>query len=70
MTQFRDTATEGRLNMNWKEAEEWLYEIREAYIETGFAGSFALTLTINPLVKRFEDGERTQELFDEIMELG
>ena len=34
-----------------------------------WTGTFALSVTINPLVKRFESGERTEELYDEIMEL-
>jgi hypothetical protein len=52
--------------MNWKEAEKYLYEIAKAYKEIGWTGNFALSFTINPLIKRFEDGERTEELFDDI----
>lgn len=52
--------------MDWKEAETYLYEIATAYKEIGWTGSFALATTINPLIKRFESGERTEELFDDI----
>lgn len=55
--------------MNWEEAEKWLYEIQSMYQQIGFVGVFALGATINPLVKRYESGERTQELHDEIMAL-
>jgi len=52
--------------MNWEKAKNYLYEIKREYENIGFAGVFGLSVTINPLVKRFEDGERTQELYDEI----
>lgn len=55
--------------MDWNEVEEHLYSVKNAYESIGFAGSFALGLTINPLVKRFEQGERTEKLHDEIMAL-
>ena len=53
--------------MNWEEAEKYLYDMKMAYEEIGFVGSFGLSMTINPLVKRFESGERTTELYEEIM---
>jgi hypothetical protein len=53
----------------WNEAEKHLYEMKKAYEEIGFVGSFGLSLVINPAVKRFESGERTQDLFDEIMNI-
>lgn len=56
--------------LNWQKAEEHLYEMKKAYEEIGWTGSFALSLTINPLVKRFENGEQTLSLFDEIMSIG
>lgn len=55
--------------MNWEKAELWLKEIEQMYAEVGTAGYFALTLTIRPLRDRFNKGERTSELYDEIMEL-
>lgn len=56
--------------MNWQEAEDYLYEMETAYKEIGFSGVFGLTFTINPIINRFEKGERTQELYDEIMNIG
>lgn len=55
-----------RDEMDWKETEVYLYEMKKAYEEIGWTGSFALNLTINPIVKRFESGERTKELHEEI----
>lgn len=55
--------------MNWEEAKEYLYEMEKAYKEIGFTGAFGLTLTINPLISRFEKGERTQDLYDAIMSI-
>lgn len=55
--------------MNWNEAEKYLYTMKQAYGEIGFAGTFGLSLTINPLVKRFESGERTEQLYEDIMSI-
>lgn len=52
--------------MNWKEAEEYLKECEAAYASIGRAGMLALTITIAPLRDRYNEGERTQELYDEI----
>jgi hypothetical protein len=53
--------------MDWEEAEKYLKVCEAAYTEIGSVGVFALRFTINPLRDRFNKGERTQELFDEIM---
>ncbi len=55
--------------MDWEEAKKYLYFIKKEYEAIGWSGSFGLTITINPLVARYELGERTQELYDEIMEM-
>jgi hypothetical protein len=55
--------------MDWKKAALWLKEIEQMYTEIGSSGYFALTLIIRPLRDRFNKGERTQELYDETMEL-
>jgi len=55
--------------LDWKKAEEHLYNIQKLYKSIGWTGTFALSITINPLVKRFESGERTEELYEEIMSL-
>ena len=55
--------------MNWENAENHLKDIRQIYTEIGITGLPALQITINPLLIRFESGERTEELYDQIMEL-
>jgi hypothetical protein len=55
--------------MNWETAENHLKEIRKAYVEIGAAGTFAIVAVLNPLLERFEEGERTEELHQEIMDL-
>ncbi len=53
--------------MDWNRAEEYLKECEQAYTEIGSAGYFALNTFIKPMRDRFNKGERTQELYDEIM---
>lgn len=53
--------------MDWEKAYEHLQEVRVNYVEIGAAGVLALTLTLNPLVVRYEKGERTQELYDAML---
>ena len=54
---------------NWDEAEKHLNDIRQIYTGIGMSGVPALRMTIDPLFVRFSTGERTQELYDEIMNL-
>jgi len=54
----------------WADAERHLDEVVEAYESIPTAsGMPGLVLIINPIRKRFKAGERTAELYDEIMEL-
>jgi hypothetical protein len=55
--------------MNWEEAEQYLKDIEQRYAEIGSAGYLALIMVIRPLRDRFNKGERSEELFEEIMEL-
>jgi hypothetical protein len=55
--------------VGWDIVEKYLSEIEKAYTEIGTAGYFALNLTIRPLRDRFNKGERTDELYEEIMSL-
>ncbi len=55
--------------MDWEEAQKYLEACEKAYSGIGSAGYFALTAVIRPLRDRFNGGERTQELHDEIMEI-
>lgn len=54
-------------NTNWKEAQEHLDFLITEYRNIGFAGSFGLKLTLLPLKERLDSGERTRELYEEIM---
>jgi hypothetical protein len=54
---------------NWDKAYNHLQEIRKDYTEIGASGVFALTLTLNPLLIRYAKGERTEELYREMMEV-
>lgn len=53
----------------WMEAESHLKEIRMRYTEIGRAGMLALRMSIDPLLVRFENGERTDELHAAMMAL-
>lgn len=55
--------------MDWNKAEKYLKEMIEEYNNIELAGYFALTLSIYPLKKRFDNGKRAQKLYDEIMEI-
>ena len=55
--------------MNWDEAYQHISEIREVYTKIGISGMFALNHTINPLYIRYSKGERTEVLYDAIMDL-
>ncbi len=54
--------------MNWENAEEYLKTCEQEYAAIGSIGMFAL-LGIAPLRDRFNRGERTQELYDAIMDI-
>ncbi|OPY64105.1 MAG: hypothetical protein A4E56_00159 [Pelotomaculum sp. PtaU1.Bin065] len=53
--------------LDWEKAEEYLKTCEVVYTEIGSMGYFALTFVIRPLRDRFNGGERTVELWDEIM---
>lgn len=55
--------------MDWEKAENYLIECEKAYTQIGAAGLFALSFVIAPCRDRFNKGERTQDLYDEIMEI-
>ncbi len=50
----------------WRKAYDYLQEVRTMYVEIGAAGLLALSITLNPLVVRYENGERTQGLYREM----
>lgn len=51
----------------WTKAKEHLDFYRQVYTDIGSAGILGLRLTFDPLVIRFENGERTPELYDEML---
>ena len=53
---------------DWERAEKYLNDLIQGYEEIGPCGMFVLILTLYPLRQRYEQGERTQELYDAIME--
>ena len=53
--------------LDWENAEKHLKGCEQMYKEIGSSGQFALNIIIIPLINRFNDNERTVELYDEIM---
>jgi len=53
----------------WQEAEEYLRKCRAVYASIGIAGMPCMQLVLNPLLIRLESGERSEDLYREIMEL-
>jgi hypothetical protein len=54
------------MNLDWEKAEDYLKEVEQAYAETGSAGAFAVSFVVRPVRDRFNKGERSQDLYDEI----
>ena len=52
----------------WEEAEKHLNLFIAEYASIGFPGTFGLQGILVPLKKRFDSGERTRKLYEEIME--
>lgn len=55
--------------MDWVKADRHLQFMIGLYQELGMPGVFGLVTVLRPLEERFLDGERTRELYDEIMAL-
>ena len=49
---------------DFRAAWDHLQEVRQQYVAIGAAGVLGLTLSLNPLVVRYEKGERTTELLE------
>ena len=60
--------TDGGEKMNWEAAISWLDDLMASYQEIGWPGTFGLAM-MRPLKRRVDKGERTRELYDEIMAL-
>lgn len=55
--------------MDFEKAREHLEACEKAYTEGGTPGYFVLSHVVRPLRDRLNDGERTQELYAEIMDI-
>lgn len=53
--------------IDWTEAEAHLDRCERAYAQIGSEGYFALIHVIRPVRDRFNKGERTDDLYAEIM---
>lgn len=58
---------ENEKNINWEEAENYLNSLIAEYVLIGLSGKLGLELTLLPLKRRINSGERTDELYTEIM---
>ena len=54
---------------DWTEAIAYLELAEKLYTEIGSVGYLALTITIRPLRDRYNKGERSQELLEEILDI-
>ena len=55
--------------LDWEKALKHLERCEKAYAEIGSSGYFALNAVIRPLRDRYNKGERSQELYNAIMEI-
>jgi len=53
--------------MNWEEVRNYLNTLIAEYVALGPCGRFGLIATLLPLKCRLDSGERTEELYGEIM---
>jgi len=54
-------------DLEWANAEVHLQRCESAYEDIGTVGMFVRVLELQPQRYRFENGERTKELYDRIM---
>ena len=55
--------------MDWQKAEEHLEACEQAYGRNGTGTTFAMVAVVSPCRRRLERGERTQDLYREIMSI-
>ena len=56
--------------MDWERAENHLNMLIAEYSAIGGTGQIGLQITLLPLKRRFDAGERTDKLYEEIMQCG
>lgn len=54
--------------LDWDRAIQYLDTLIEEYSALGFAGCFGLYFVLLPLRERYEEGERSELLYREIMD--
>lgn len=50
----------------WESVKQHFDEVRQRYFDIGAAGVPALAITLNPLLVRYEFGERSDGLYEEM----
>ena len=55
--------------LDWDKAEQHLKMCEQMYAQIGSQGYFALNNIVRPLRDRFNRGERTVDLYEEIMNI-
>lgn len=53
----------------WKEAFNYMNAVISEYAAIGPSGMFAMNCVLLPLKKRYDEGERTYDLYEKIMAL-
>ncbi len=64
-----ENKNESNVKPNWEEAENHLKDCKGVYISIGYSGVFVLNLLILPLESRFLSGERSEDLYNSIMDI-
>ncbi len=52
--------------MDWDQAGKHIHKMKSEYEKKGRGYLFYLVLTVSPLAERYDDGERTEELYKAI----
>lgn len=64
-----EVALPSDLSADWEEAEKHLYKMEQMYEKAGRGRLVGLVLVIKPLIERYTNGERTEELYQAIWEI-
>lgn len=55
--------------MNWEKAKDYLQRCEKVYTEIGSNGYWVLNIVVRPLRDRFNEGERSEDLYNAIMNI-
>ena len=56
----------GDAEMDWEQAGKHIHKMQSKYEKKGRGFLFYLVFAVGPLAKRYDDGERTEELYKDI----